>query len=393
MTMDADKLRAWWFHRQGLDGRLQGRGAAEILAETGWARSVGGAAPYLTLFARGGVSRETADAAAAALQIHELPAVRACTYVVPAPDFALALNAAAAVPDPDLKTALKLGVTEKEIAKLRDAVLKALSKGPLDPDEIRQATGKASRSLGEEGKKKGMTTTLPLVLGRLQTAGDIRRVPVNGRLDQQRYRYCLWQPNPRRGCEINAEQVAVELARRFFKWIGPATLAEFQWFSGLGVKAAKAAVEPLKLETLDDAGLMLPAGREAFERFSIPAEPRYALVASLDGITLLKRNAKGLIDAGDAAAPLFGDGAYAGSGLTDLPSHGIFDRGRLIGLWEYDTVTESIAWTSFVPAGRELQQAIAETEQFIKNALGDARSFSLDTPKSRASRIEALRRR
>ena len=30
--------------------------------------------------------------------------------------------------------------------------------------------------------------------------------------------------------------------------------------------------------------------------------------------------------------------------MTDLPSHGVFDRGRLIGLWEYDVETESIAW-------------------------------------------------
>ena len=48
-----------------------------------------------------------------------------------------------------MKTALKLGVTEKEIERLCDAVLKALDGGPLDPDGIREATGKASRSLGE----------------------------------------------------------------------------------------------------------------------------------------------------------------------------------------------------------------------------------------------------
>ena len=83
--------------------------------------------------------------------------------------------------------AAKLGVTEKEVDKLCDAVVSALAKGPLDPDGIRDATGKASRSLGEEGKKKGLTTTLPLALGRLQATGDIRRVPLNGRLDQQRY--------------------------------------------------------------------------------------------------------------------------------------------------------------------------------------------------------------
>src|SRR5208283_4025470 len=128
-----EKLRAWWWDQQGLDGRLHGAAAADVLAETGWARSVGGVGPYLTLFARAGTSREAIDAAVAALEIHELPSARRCTYVVPAADFALALQAGASFTG-DLKTVLQLGVTEKEIAKLCDAVLKALVKGPLDPD-------------------------------------------------------------------------------------------------------------------------------------------------------------------------------------------------------------------------------------------------------------------
>jgi hypothetical protein len=36
-------LRAWAWHRQGLDGTLQGADAAEVLTRAGWARSVGGA--------------------------------------------------------------------------------------------------------------------------------------------------------------------------------------------------------------------------------------------------------------------------------------------------------------------------------------------------------------
>ena len=54
-TADSPKLRAWWAHRQGLDGSLAGKPPAEILEVSGWARSVGGVGPYLTLFARGGV--------------------------------------------------------------------------------------------------------------------------------------------------------------------------------------------------------------------------------------------------------------------------------------------------------------------------------------------------
>ncbi len=90
--IDAKKLRAWWAKKQGLDGSLEKAGPAEVLEKTGWARSVGGVNPYLTLFARAGISREEAEAALYELQIHELPSARGCTHVLPASDFALGLN-------------------------------------------------------------------------------------------------------------------------------------------------------------------------------------------------------------------------------------------------------------------------------------------------------------
>jgi hypothetical protein len=111
---DVAKLQAWWAHKQLLDGSGAGKSAAGILACSDWARSVGGVGPYLTLFARGGISREAADAE---LEIHELPAARNCTYVVPASDFALALRAGQGFWT-DMRTAEKLGVTAKEIDKL-----------------------------------------------------------------------------------------------------------------------------------------------------------------------------------------------------------------------------------------------------------------------------------
>ncbi len=173
--VDASKLRAWYAHRQGLDGSLEGKSSAEVLQRAGWARSVGGVSPYLTLFSRAGISREQADADAAKLKIYELPSARGCTYVLPSEDFALGLAAGRGF-DGEMKTAAKLGVTEKEIDKLCEAVVSALAKGPLDPDGLREATGKAVRNLGPEGKKKGLTTTLPVALGKLQESGDIRRV-------------------------------------------------------------------------------------------------------------------------------------------------------------------------------------------------------------------------
>ena len=43
--MNVEKLRAWWSHRQGLDGSVLGRSAAGVLERTGWARSVAGVGP------------------------------------------------------------------------------------------------------------------------------------------------------------------------------------------------------------------------------------------------------------------------------------------------------------------------------------------------------------
>jgi hypothetical protein len=70
----------------------------------------------------------------------------------------------------------------------------------------------------------------------------------------------------------------------------------------------------------------------------------------------------------------------------------ILDRGQSIGRWEFDTETGSIAWVSFIPATRALEDAVRKMEIFIREDLGDARSFSLDSPKSRAPRIAALRK-
>jgi hypothetical protein len=393
--MDAETLRAWWFHRQGLDGSLQGQPPAAALERTGWARSVGATSPYLGLRARTGAGREAVDRAVAALEIHELPSARGCTYVVPASAFPLALTLSRQFgPETEMKMARKLGVTDDEVDRLCSAVLDALGDGPLDPDELRGRTGGASRSLGEIGKKKGLSTTLPLALGRLQAEGEIRRVPTNGRLDQQRYRYTLWRPNPLAGFRLSLEDCYVELARLYFTWIAPATMADFQTFAALGVKAAKAAAAPLELISLapGDPRLILPEQRAAIDAFTAPSSPRYALVGSIDGIVLLRHDVQSLLDPADYDKQVAGDrGIFEAAAIADMPSHAILDRGRLIGVWEYDPDADEIVWVSFLPATAALRDAVAATESFLRTDLGDVRAFSLDSPKSRMPRLSTLR--
>ncbi|MFJ8040342.1 DNA glycosylase AlkZ-like family protein [Kitasatospora sp. NPDC096147] len=381
------KLRAWWAHRQWLDGAHPGATPAEVLTATGWARSVGGAAPYLGLFARAGLGREAVDAAVAALEVHELPAARGCTYLLPAGDYALGLAVGAGAPEGELAAAGKhLGVTRDEIEKLCLAITQLLSQqGPSEPSAIRAGVGGASRSLGEAGRRRGQSTTLPLALGLLQARGLIRRVPLNGRLDQQRYAYAGWD-QPVVGS-------AAELAARYFSWAAPASVQHFRWFSGFTAATAKAALGPLDLVQLPGTDLLMPAELiDEYHEFVPPTASHPTLLAGIDGIHLLHRDLPRLLDPTDAArpSPIVKGGRSFGS-EADPQTHVILDRGRITGIWEYDTEQERIVHQLFVPDDEPLRGAIDRTERFIREQLGDARGFSLDSPKSRAPKIAAIR--
>ena len=384
-----DKLRAWWWHRQGLDSALAGADPATVLERTGWARSVGGVNPYLTLFARAGVSRVDADAAVADLSIHELPSARGCTYVVPAADFGLALQVGRGAPEAEVATAAKLGVPRAEIDRLCTAVLDAVADGPLDPAGLKSAVGDAVRNLGDAGKKKGLTTTLPVALGLLQGSGELRRIPVGGRLDQQRYSYARWAA-PRSG--LTDEEARRELVRRYLSWTGGASIAHLRWFTAFSARDVKAAVAELGPVELADGILALQEDAQAYAEFAAPGEPGYALLAGIDALILLRRDLPSLLDPADLDRPVPGDRRVLGK-HTDLPDHAIVDRGRVIGLWQFDVDGQRIAWWTFDPRAatdKALRSEVERTESFIRDQLGDARSVSLDSPKSRAPRIAAL---
>jgi hypothetical protein len=172
-------------------------------------------------------------------------------------------------------------------------------------------------------------------------------------------------------------------------------VAEFQWFSGLGVKAAKDALSQQALVPLGDGSdrLLLPQDLEALHAFKAPKDPVYRLTSGLDSLVLLRRDHRSLAEAADLdSLPALTNSGTAGGALADLPCHAIFDRGRLIGLWEYDQPSESIAWLSFIQRNSDLDASVKIEEEYVRSQLGDARAFSLDSPKSRQPRIEALRR-
>src|SRR5207247_5320941 len=132
-------------------------------------------------------------------------------------------------------------------------------------------------------------------------------------------------------------------------------------YSGLGGKASQAAIEPLGLVPAEDGSdrLMFEDDRERFARFKPPAKPQYVLVSSLDAMHVHRRDVVSLVDSRDRSGEVLGDkGSKPLGGLSDLPNHAILDRGRLVGLWEYDTETQTIAWCSFGLKDKSLDTAV-----------------------------------
>ena len=378
--MNEADIRAWRFHRQGLDGSLKGASPSEVLKRSGWARSVGGCSPYLALYARGGLSREAVDRAVEAGEIGELPSARGCMYVLPREDFGLGLQCGSHCGFPaEMRTARKLGVSDEEVDELARAVEAALDGETLPPDQLRKKVN--PRSLGPEGQKKGITSTLPLALGKLEQEGRIRRQSTNGRLDNQRFAYRAWRPGPLAQGLMEPEEVQRQLLRRFFAWVGPASMAEFQWFSGWSAKVCKAAAHGLK--AVEGERWVLEEDWDSLQSFRVPGEPQVVLVGSLDPIHANQRNLRSIADEGDLPP--------RAHNLSDLDHHAILDRGKLIGLWDFDVEKEEIVYKLLVAEFAEIRSAVEKTQDYIRRDLGDARQFSLDSPKGRSSRLAALK--
>ncbi|HKU31476.1 MAG TPA: crosslink repair DNA glycosylase YcaQ family protein [Arthrobacter sp.] len=383
-------LRAWAWHRQGLDGSLSGKSSEDVLDHAGWARSVGGANPYLTLFARARIRRGQVDRDVAGLRIHELPTARGCTYVLGQDDFAWGLQIGRDAAVAPFKVLARLGVERGEITLLEEQVLHTLkeSSEPMDPKQLKDELGESVRSLGEEGKKKGAATTLPTALGLLQADGRIRRVPVNGRLDQQRYAYTAWSlPQS----TLDDDAARARLIERYLRWTGGATLKQSQWFTGFTVaqsKTALAAVGAAEVATASgDALWMLPDDVDRLSAFTPPREEQIQLLAGTDSLVLLRRNAGDMFSDEDRGRKVLDTTVALQSDLSDHP---ILDRGRIIGLWQYDPTKERIAAWTFAKPTAAVTARIADIQDWIREDLGDFRSFSLDSPASRQKRIDAL---
>lgn len=374
---------------------VAGQGYAETssaLVPGGWVRALGGVEPYLALIARHpGLSRADIDAAVAEDRLWVVPGVRNCIWLVPTADLGLALRVGdASYRKRTVRDLAKCGVELAEIEDLAKKAHAALADGPLTPAQLGKRLGDAVRSLGPEGKKRGHNTALPAALRFLEGDGELRRIFPDGRLDTNRV---LWarvdtnlhalSPSPKKPGEQ-----AIELARRFFTWAGPATLDDFVSWSGLTKTACRKAIAALGLEAATIEGL-----GEGFAGMPLdapsPAGP-HCLPGHDNLITLRAKPAPLVQPEHQAFEVLAMRNKPTPLGEAQwILTRPIVQGGHIAGFWEYDIDAHACVWGGLETIDAD---AIAPKLAAIAAVLGDLghafKAHVLDTEKAVRHRVE-----
>ena len=399
--LDRNALIRTWARAQGF-GSEAGLDPVTVVAERSWVRTLGGADPYFALFARGAsVEREAIDAALLAGELRISPAVRGCMYLVTADQADLALGLAYHQTHARLGRDLeKAGATSKLMAKTRKAVLKALAEGPATTAELRKGpVAKAITSFGAKGKKVGLSSSLPPALRQLEFEGAIERTPIEGRLDTETYHWSLRERPLERPEVEDANRAIAEL---FFEHHGPATFEHFVTWSGLGKRAARAALDDLDLVELEADDHEEAQPMLAFETTLAQAKKSRAKPVTLLGLQdlyLVVHGGPGWVcptDHLEVEIPRWGPMRGGAIRTTQHPHlRAVLVAGELAGFWDVDASMseQHIAW--FDQPGKTLakraDKQVAALRRFMAEELGHAKTFSIDSDKRIDARFALVR--
>jgi len=122
---------------------------------------------------------------------------------------------------------------DKEIFRRSNAILKKALKGgkQLDRKALAMALQRGGIHTGDER------------MGHLLMEAELDGIICSGGLKGKQFTYALLEEWVPAGREIKKDEALAELTMRYFKSRGPATLADFAWWSGLTIGDAKMGIE------------------------------------------------------------------------------------------------------------------------------------------------------
>jgi len=245
----------------------------------------------------------------------------------------------------------QLGLDQAVFDRSRDLLTRALEGG-------RQLTRDA---LYETLEAKGISTAGQRGIHILQRLAQEGLLCFASRQGKQQAFALLeeWVPAAK---EPAREEALAELAARYFKSHGPATVQDFTWWSGLTVADAKLGIElagpRLERETID--GLTYWHGGEPAAAVPIPSA---LLLPPFDEYTVAYKDRSAVLD------PAHGRGLISSNGIF-YPA--IVLDGRVAGTWKRIFKKESVVITlsPFAPLKKKERQALAEAAERYGAFLG-----------------------
>jgi len=391
-----------WLQAQALEGIAAS--ALQVLRMSGWIPSAGSAGPYLSFRVRmpGGSRVELDDEIFEGDEIREVPAVRDCFMLVPRDEVWLALACARRAEGPRLERLARCcGVGEQEVSELAASIASILQRGPQTSESLRHAVpSRQVRSLGNAGKRLGDTSTFSVALRRLLIRGDASRIRSGRRLEGREFEY-RWEGAGRKKPEVTAEELNMELARRFFRWSGPATVKEFAWWAGITQREGSAAAAGAGLTRIELPGWTQSAWihREVLDirDASTDRNGKAILLPFRDNYVYHRRGMKSLVRpmAGNALVSGWNQKASKVAELDSLHNHAILSGGEIVGIWDFDRAQGTIVWALLFKGDRRLRAEVAavvgETEAFVREQLSDLDFYSMDNAANRSRRLAEIR--
>jgi hypothetical protein len=347
--------------------------------------------------------RDDLDGVVEAHEAQIIPAVRGCMYLVPRRDVPLSLKVAALLSRPrDEKDHAKAGVRPGEVEEVAKAALQALrERGPFTTDGLRKALPEGTiRSLGEAGKKVGISSPLPGALRMLEFEGLVERTLESRRLDSERYRWRATAKSPFDGIRLPEDPIDLfaGMARIFFRAAGLATQKDFAGWVGITQRDAKTAIErtgllPASVEGLDEIHYVLE------ERTSVDVSGVVGFLPFEDNLVHLHGGPAFLVDAAhhDVPVPSWGTSKTLPLGeAKHMSLRGIMAEGKIAGFWEYDPDAREVVYKGFSGLSAATRKKMDATAQdlarFLADDVGHGRSFNLDTDEDLRNRSAQIRR-
>ena len=190
---------------------------------------------------------------------------------------------------------------------------------------------------------------------------ELDQVLCSGPRRGRQFTYMLIAERAPQAVVMERDAAMAELARRYFRSHGPATLRDFVWWSGLTVAEARAAIAAIRsslvTETAGELTLFMVPSRAA----TPPADGSLHLLPNYDEYLIAYK------DRAAAQMPVTADAPRG----VDVFAHALVADGRFAGTWRRAVKASrvEISVTPLRPLGRAhakvLKQAVARHGEFV----------------------------